>query len=59
MMQIMHHDMCEREKGDREEGNQSKEQRGKKQEEENLRVLIRCDRCEMHHNLLDVHCQVW
>lgn len=30
----------------------------KKQEEENLRVLIRCDRCEMHHNLSDVRCQV-
>lgn len=47
---------CEGKKG--RNGNQSKEQRGKKQQEGNLGVLIRCDRCEMHHNPSDVHCQV-
>lgn len=44
-------------KGDRVDGNQSKEHTG--ESEENLWVLIRCDRCEMHYNPSGVHCQLW
>lgn len=60
--QIMHHDMWEMGRKKDREGRESVKgtqgRRKKKQEEENLRVLIRCDRCKMHHNLSDVRCQV-